>query len=145
MTDQQAKSWWREIIIGLVVAILSAVILAQGGLDRRHEAPLPGASLRSDSYRLVGRWRADTVEGGEPVTYFWTLNANGVSEFVQVGDDEPQVGSWQYSDGAIFERFSNGASGKGLVRWSDENHFELTILDNGVPDNQRLTRSYYHQ
>ena len=58
------------------------------------------------------------------------------------GRTATDTGTWQYSDGILFERFSNGASGRGSIRWIDDDTVELTIIDNGVPAYAGVKRIY---
>ena len=62
--------------------------------------------------------------------------------FKSRGRTASDTATWQYSDGTLFERFSSGAAGKGSIRWIDDDRFEITIIDNGVPAYNGLKRTY---
>jgi hypothetical protein len=100
----------------------------------------------SPSWKLVGTWRTNVTEVGvkEEITY--TFNANGTSDVVfkdSKGRTSEDHGTWQYSDGVLFERFSNGVSGKGSIEWIDNDTMVITIIDNGVPAYSGLKRRYW--
>ena len=74
-----------------------------------------------------------------------TFLANGTSRYSfkdAKGRTGSDTGTWQYSDGILFERFSNGSSAKGSIRWIDRDNLEITIIDNGVPAYSGLKRRY---
>lgn len=94
---------------------------------------------------LVGVWRAEVNEDGERSTITVTFLANGDSRYLiknEKGETGTDTGTWQYSDETIFERFSNGSSGRASIRWIDQDTLELTIIDNGVPSYTGLKRLY---
>ncbi len=59
------------------------------------------------------------------------------------GRTATDTATWQYSDDTLFERFSSGASGKGAIKWIDDDNFEITIIDNGVPAYNGIKRTYH--
>jgi type II secretory pathway pseudopilin PulG len=97
------------------------------------------------SWKLVGVWRTNVSELGvnEEITY--TFRANGTSQAVfkdAKGRTATDHGTWQYSDGILYEKFSNGVSGKGSIEWIDNDTLVITIIDNGVPAYNGLKRRY---
>jgi hypothetical protein len=99
----------------------------------------------SQSWKLVGVWRTNVSELGvnEEITY--TFLANGTSQAVfkdAKGRTATDHGTWQYSDGILYEKFSNGVSGKGSIEWIDNDTLVITIIDNGVPAYNGLKRRY---
>ncbi|HSP62114.1 MAG TPA: lipocalin family protein [Pyrinomonadaceae bacterium] len=99
----------------------------------------------SPSAKLVGVWRTSVSELGtnEEITY--TFFADGTSRAVfenTKGRTARDHGTWQYSDGILYEKFSNGASGNGSIEWIDNDTFVITIIDNGVPAYNGLKRRY---
>ena len=99
----------------------------------------------SPSSKLVGVWRTKVSELGNNEEITYTFLADGTSSVVlkdtkgRTGTDH---GTWQYSDGILYERFSNGASGKGSIEWIDNDTMVITIIDNGVPAYKGLKRRY---
>ncbi len=117
-----------------------------GGRETPTPSPSPTPVTRSPSWRLVGVWRADLSAGGRPVEVTYTFNADGTSKFVaknRQGRRATGRGTWQYSDGMLYQTFGNGASGKGSIEWLDDDTFEVTIIDNGVPADSGQKRRYY--
>lgn len=101
---------------------------------------------KSPSWHMVGVWRANGTEFGYNLEMTFTANADGTYQFVArsaQGTTVTDYGTWQYSDGILYQRFSNGASGKGSVAWIDSNTFDLTIIDNGTPAYSGKKRRYY--
>jgi hypothetical protein len=95
--------------------------------------------------QLVGVWRGKVSELGETVEVTFTAYADGTYQFStrnRRGLTSKQYGTWQYTNGTLYQTFSNGASGKGSVEWIDNDTFELTIIDNGVPAYNGLKRRY---
>lgn len=105
----------------------------------------PSPSPTIESRQMVGVWRTTVYEDNQTteITYTFTPDGRSTMRF-RYGDGTTasDSGTWQYSDGILFERFSNGASGKGAIRWIDDDHFEITIIDNGVPAYSGLKRVY---
>jgi hypothetical protein len=117
--------------------------------EERREAwasPSPSVSptpRTSDS--LVGSWRTNVTENGQAteITVIFLSEGDTHYRFKDAkGRTAYDTGTWQYSDGTLFERFSSGASGKSSLRWIDDDTVELTILDNGVPAYTGLKRIY---
>lgn len=100
---------------------------------------------RSPSWQMVGVWRANVSELGNTLEITFSVNADGTASYL-VRDKEGHTGQeyarWQYSDGILYERFSNGASGRGSVEWIDSDTFDLTIIDNGTPAYSGMKRHY---
>jgi hypothetical protein len=97
------------------------------------------------SAKLVGVWRTNVTEFGNTMEITYTFLADGTARGVfkdtkgRTGTDR---GTWQYSDGILYEKFSNGASGKGSIEWIDNDTVVITIIDNGVPAYHGLKRRY---
>jgi hypothetical protein len=109
-------------------------------------SPSPAPVTQSPSWRLVGVWRADLSAGGRPIELTYTFNADGTCKFVakdRQGRRATGQGTWQYSEGMLYQTFANGASGKGSIEWIDDDTFEVTIIDNGVPADSGQKRRYY--
>jgi len=117
--------------------------------EEQHEAwtsPAPAVSpTPRPSSALVGSWRTNVNEGGQAteITVIFSTEGDTRYRFKDAkGRTANDTGTWQYSDGILFERFSNGASGKSSIRWIDDDTVELTIIDNGVPAYAGLKRTY---
>lgn len=108
------------------------------------QSPSPSPTPRS-SAALVGSWRTSVVENGQNQEITVTFLSDGNTRYLfkdARGRTATDKGSWQYSDGILFERFSSGASGKGSIRWIDDNTVEVTIIDNGIPSYIGVKRVY---
>jgi hypothetical protein len=106
----------------------------------------PNLENKSPSWKMVGVWRANSTEFGDRVEMIFTANADGTYQFFArnaQGATARDYGTWQYSDGILYQRFSNGASGKGSVVWLDNDTFEITIIDNGTPASSGMKRRYH--
>ncbi len=104
----------------------------------------PTATPRT-SASLVGVWRTNVTENGQATEITVTFLTEGDTRYLfkdARGRTSSDTGTWQYSEGVLFERFSNGAAGKSSIRWIDDNTVELTIIDNGVPAYAGLKRTY---
>ena len=100
----------------------------------------------SPSWQMVGVWRAVSNEFGSSVEMTYTANADGTYQFFArnaQGATMQDYGLWQYSNGILYQKFSNGGSGKGSVEWLDRNTFVLTIIDNGTPAYSGVKRRYH--
>lgn len=108
--------------------------------------PLPSASpTPRSSATLVGTWRAKVKENGQATEINVAFAEDGSTAYLfkdARGRITRDTGTWQYSDNTLFERFSNGASGRSSIRWIDDATVELTIIDNGVPAYTGLKRVY---
>jgi hypothetical protein len=117
----------------------------QHGVPKAGDAPSDGDV--TPSRRLVGAWRAKVSELGDQYEVTFTAHTDGTYQYsaknAQGQTTAEDSGLWQYSEGILYQRFSNGASGKGSVEWIDDDTFELTILDNGVPAYSGLKRRYH--
>ena len=108
-------------------------------------SPSSSPSPASEARQLVGVWRSNVHHENDDVEITYTFTADGRSTMLfkhSDGSKGSDYGTWQYSDGILFERFSNGASGKGSIRWIDDDHFEITIIDNGIPADSAAKRRY---
>jgi len=115
------------------------------GRKKEDGIPTPPVT-QSPSWRLVGRWRANVSAGGGSVEVTYTFNADGTSKFLardRHGRRGTGQGTWQYSEGLLYQTFANGASGKGSIEWIDDDTFEVTIIDNGVPAESGQKRRYH--
>jgi hypothetical protein len=91
----------------------------------------PRPPVDSDATKLIGRWQANFVENGIQVRVIWHLQAEGKMRY-QIMSNRGSYelsGTWKYSDGVIYERHENGAGGQEAIKWIDNNHIEVTILD----------------
>jgi hypothetical protein len=93
----------------------------------------------------VGTWRTNVYEKGQHTEITVTFLSTGNTRYIfkERGGTTTDTATWQYSDGTLFETFHSGASGKGTIRWIDDNNFEITIIDNGVPAYNGLKRQYH--
>jgi hypothetical protein len=95
---------------------------------------------------MVGTWQTNVYENGQNTQITVTFMADGNTRYLFKngnGRTATDTATWQYSDETLFERFSSGASGKGSIRWIDDDKFEITIIDNGVPAYNGLKRTYH--
>jgi len=90
-------------------------------------------------------WQADVFELGQQTRIIWQIRPDGGSryQFSNSNGISKNYGVWRFSDGIIFESYPDGASAKGAIEWISSDHFELTVLDNGVPAYTGLKRNYY--
>jgi len=107
-------------------------------------SPSPSPTPRT-AQALVGTWRTNVYENGRHMEITVTFLATGNTRyaFKERGQTTTDTATWEYSDATLFEHFSHGASGKGAIRWIDDNNFEITIIDNGVPAYNGLKRQYH--
>lgn len=115
--------------------------------DEKQSQPSTGSWSAStpSAQNLVGVWRTNVYENGQTTEITYEFMADGTSKMEFKNDhgaNGTDSGTWQYSDGTLFERFSNGSSGKGAIRWISNDEFEITIIDNGVPAYNGLKRRY---
>lgn len=105
--------------------------------------PLPETTHTSAD--LVGGWQTSVVENKVPMDIFVTLAPSGKSRYSfkpKNGQATEDNGAWRYTDGVLFENFSNGATGKSSIKWIDNDNIDLTIIDNGVPALTGVVRHY---
>ena len=107
-------------------------------------SPSPSPTPRT-AQAMVGTWRTNVYENGRntEITVSFLSTGNTRYVFKERGRTTTDTATWQYSDGTLFEQFRSGASGKGAIKWIDDNHFEITIIDNGVPAYNGLKRQYH--
>lgn len=104
----------------------------------------PPPALEAPSELLVGTWRYRGVELGQPVDILWHLYPDGTETYIVNG--VPQgVGTWQYIDARIYERYPDGRQGEGAIQIVDPDHFVITIVENGFPAQKGLQRLYSRQ
>lgn len=149
------------ILAALVLAVLGVAVIALGifgysqmqassssrQTNEKQSQPSPGswATATPSAQNLVGAWRTNVYENGQTTEITYEFLADGTSKMEfksDHGETGRDSGTWQYSDGTLFERFSNGSSGKGSIRWINNDEFEITIIDNGVPAYNGLKRTY---
>lgn len=105
-------------------------------------SPYPTPTPTSQS--LVGMWRTNVNENKTNTVITVTFRPNGTTRYVfrSRGGTQSYGGTWQYSDETLFEKYPGGVSGKCSIKWIDQDTFELTIIDNGVPAYAGLKRLY---
>ena len=111
-------------------------------MDQSNPGDLADAAHLGFARRLVAH---SVNENGQAMEITVTFLSDGNTRYFfrdPRGRTAKDTGTWQYSDGILFERFSNGASGRGSIRWIDDNTVELTIIDNGVPAYAGMKRTY---
>jgi len=109
--------------------------------------PTPSPSPYTDK-DLVGVWRTHVNEQGLKTEITVTFLVDGSTRYAfkdAQGRVETDHASWRYSDGILYERYSNGKSGKDSIRWIDRDNFELTIIDNGTPSYAGVKRRYHRE
>ena len=122
--------------------------LAAGSNSRESKAVFsttPISTPTPTAAQLVGSWKTSVVENKVPMDITVTFNADGTSKFLfkdKRGRADTDNGTWQYSEGMLYEKYSNGVSGKGSLKWIDEDNVDLTIIDNGVPAYSGVVRHY---
>ncbi len=85
--------------------------------------------------KLVGTWRADFLESGQPFSTVAQLRRDGTiygEVLAANGVVRTLVGRWGYSNGMLFELYSDGSSAQSSVKWLTDNQVELTIVNNGT-------------
>jgi hypothetical protein len=104
----------------------------------------PESDESAQRARLIGTWRANVVELGEPVEIIWHIVPDGTSNYTFTSGNRRGTATtkWTYSDGVIYERSEDGPPSSGAIRWIDANNFVLTIIDNGNPRTRGLERRY---
>ncbi len=164
--NQSSSKLWIIPVVGILIFILFGGIIGAFFLLRSRPGNSPNTNIQTvynnpinsrtspapsptieqpPSAKLVGVWETNVVEQGVKTRITYTMNADGTSRMLfktsngQTGRDS---GTWQYSNGILYETFSNGVSGKGAIRMIDENTFEITIIDNGTPAYTGLKRIY---
>jgi Caspase domain len=97
-----------------------------------------------ESFNLVGTWQTTEIVNGQKETITWHIKPDGSTTylFTSAGGTERQDGFWQFSDGILFEKLASGYSGRGSIKWIDNDQFVLTIIDNGVPAYAGVKRVY---
>ncbi len=98
----------------------------------------------SPSWKLVGLWQTDVVELNMQIRIIWNIRSNGTSTYTFITPNVKSTtnGTWKFSKGYTLEQFEDGGFGKGRVIWKNNDTFELTIIDNGVPAYSGLKRVY---
>ena len=138
---------------GLVTLWFFAHSLSQAAVSVETPKPLlqtpspptsPATLPTPSSKALVGTWQTDVNEIDLRMTITVTFRANGTTHYVfnTRGRTNGYDGTWEYSDETLFEKYPSGASGKSSIKWIDENTFDLTIIDNGVPAYSGRKRRY---
>lgn len=164
-TPQRISHWPIYVLVAIILLLLGGglitfLILAysnrtvaantnqstasQGPLVQS-QSPNPSPSPTPTSQALVGVWRTNVNEDNEQLVITVTFKANGTSRYLfrrRNGRTDTYGGTWEYSDETLFEKYPSGVSGKCAIRWIDQDTFELTILDNGVPEYAGRKRLY---
>jgi hypothetical protein len=102
---------------------------------------------------LVGNWQADVVEFGYQLRVIYQLNSDSTYYtrwYLPNGTYKESSGNWNYSNNILYQRSTLSSAnvtsyGKGSIKWIENNHFQLTILDNGTPAYTGIQRNYYRQ
>lgn len=127
-------------------ARVRATITGRTGSNSSAPDNPPSSGKMTPSLQLVGAWRANVSEAGNNIEINYTFGADGTTDIFlrdAQGRTVRDHGTWQYSNGVLYERFSNGRGGQGSIKWLDRNTFELTIIDNGNPAYRGLKRRYH--
>jgi hypothetical protein len=87
--------------------------------------------------QLVGTWKAEITEQGEYKLLLLELTAEG-GETGVVYDRWGQLlatalAAWTYQNGQMTETDLYGNVVRSKIRWIDQDSFEVTIIDNGIP------------
>jgi hypothetical protein len=132
----------RLVLVGgvLLCVLVTALYLVLSG---QRPSSLP-PELGAPSELLVGTWRFTGVERGQRKDILWQLRPDGTETYIVNGDPQG-AGTWRYMDGYIYERHPDGRQGEGAIQILDRDHFEVTIVDNGVPALRGLRRRYVRQ
>jgi hypothetical protein len=132
----------RLVLVGgvLLCVLVTALYLVLSG---QRPSSLP-PELGAPSELLVGTWRFTGVELGQRKDILWQLRPDGTETYIVNGDPQG-AGTWRYMDGYIYERHPDGRQGEGAIQILDRDHFEVTIVDNGVPALRGLRRRYVRQ
>jgi len=148
------------LLIGLLAAGVGILILGYSRMSapsevtneepRSNQKPQSGSSpppspTPRTAQALVGTWRTNVDENGRQMEITVTFLSTGNTRYVfkERGQTTTDTATWEYSDATLFEHYSHGASGKGAIKWIDDNNFEITIIDNGVPAYNGLKRQYH--
>jgi CheY-like chemotaxis protein len=91
----------------------------------------------------VRKWQADVVEYGIRTRIIWQINRDGTSNslFVNSYGSTRSISKWRLSDGMLYQRFRDGRAA-GVIKWIDDDHFELTILYNQNLNSKGFIRRY---
>lgn len=116
--------------------------LAQGASGANQNAKL------THDY-FVGEWTTRNLEFGQDVEIIWTLWRDGTLAYRFTVDGVASAGSpgtWHFDGKIMHEHWDRHDGSKGLgrgfVAWIDENTLRLTVVDNGDPRYQGLSRVY---
>jgi serine/threonine protein kinase len=97
----------------------------------------------ADDSRLIGKWQSDVVEYGIRTSIIWQVNHDGTTNYLFVNPygSSRDTSKWRLSDGVLYEQMRDGRAAA-LIRWIDDDHFELTILYNQDPRSKGFVRRY---
>lgn len=137
MNEQSSRSWTREVIIGVVAAVLAAIIVGRLGLDKQasEASPAPTGGVPGED-REKPPITQRTKMGNEPVTLEelqggkWHLPGwGGVTWYrfgpdwivytggIGIGNDEgTKMGVYRYDDNILTEETFMGTT-KSKVTW----------------------------
>lgn len=109
----------------------------------------PLAAQQLDKTYFVGAWETHNVELGHDVRVVWTVREDGTLAYDFEVDGVASIGStgtWDFRDGTLYEYWNrpDGSHGEGRAQIEriDDDHFKLTVIDNGAPDYRGLVRIY---
>ncbi|MGI8786240.1 MAG: hypothetical protein ACR2HG_00580 [Pyrinomonadaceae bacterium] len=166
---RRSKFWIVPAIVGLLFLIVGGSVavflltkdktdkksldttvrtIAANAADNANKPTPSPTATKPASFKLVNTWESDVNEQGVKTHIIYTFNADGTSKaFFKTsrGQTGKDTGTWQFSDNTLYERFSNGVSGKSSLRWIDDDTFEITIIDNGTPAYSGLKRTYHRK
>mgnify|MGYP003579416007 FL=1 len=96
---------------------------------------------------LIGTWVADVTEPGYAVKITSRFNSDGTNDtwFPSAYGTTHRQSRWQYVNGVLSQQDSTG-SASGSIKWVDNNHLEVTIIQNqeGLSSRGR-TRHFFRQ
>lgn len=113
--------------------------------DTSKSTPSPDEDDAYTADNLVGTWESDVVEQRVKTHITYTINDDGTTKMLfktsdgRTGNDH---GTWRFSKGILYEKYSDGRSGKGALKMINDDTFQITILDNGDAAYKGVKRVY---
>jgi hypothetical protein len=145
------RTWLGEITIGVIIAIIAAILLARFGLDKpsgnnggsnsqeqRMIVTEDNRSVRQEqssekSFSLTGSWQGGFLVNNYPVSDIYTFYTDGTmteATFTQNGQQiSSAYGRFNYANGQVNISFSTGTVEKASLTWIDPNQFHYRIID----------------